>query len=92
MPSTQGRHPIFTNAILAGHALRWRLFADANGDAKKARRSKLSATTKTTGTDNMGFPGPTELLVIAGILLALVGIPIAIIVLVILLSKRNDKG
>ena len=38
----------------------------------------------------MGLPGPFELLVIAGILLVLVGVPVAIIVLVILLSKRRN--
>ncbi|TWU31197.1 hypothetical protein [Novipirellula artificiosorum] len=38
----------------------------------------------------MGLPGPAELLVIAGILLVLVGIPIAILVVILRLSKRND--
>lgn len=40
----------------------------------------------------MGLPGPLELLVIGAILLTLVGLPLAIIVLVILLSKRTSSG
>ena len=40
----------------------------------------------------MGLPGPFELLVIFAILLILVGLPLAIIVIVILLAKRSRKG
>ncbi|WP_160168209.1 hypothetical protein [Novipirellula maiorica] len=39
----------------------------------------------------MGLPGPFEILVIAAILACLVGLPLAIVVLVILLTKRNDR-
>lgn len=40
----------------------------------------------------MGLPGPFELLVIAAILLVLVGLPLAVIVLVILFAKRASSG
>ena len=39
----------------------------------------------------MGTPGLFELLVLAGIFLAVIGIPIAIIVLVILYLRRNNR-
>jgi len=47
--------------------------------------------TASTGSVGMGTPGLTELLVMAGIILVLVGIPIAIIVFVILLLKRKNR-
>ncbi|TWU61109.1 hypothetical protein [Crateriforma conspicua] len=40
----------------------------------------------------MGLPGPTELLVIAAILLVLVGIPVAIIILAILFVQRAGRS
>lgn len=41
------------------------------------------------GPVGVGLPGLPELLLIAGMLIVLVGIPVAIIVLVIWLIKRN---
>jgi ABC-type antimicrobial peptide transport system permease subunit len=40
----------------------------------------------------MALPGPFELLVIAAIFLILVGLPLAIIAIVILLVKRTSNG
>lgn len=39
----------------------------------------------------MGIPGPFELLVIGVILLALIGIPLAAIVVIIVAMRRNTK-
>lgn len=40
----------------------------------------------------MALPGLAELLLIAGLLFFVVGVPIAIIVLVIVLAKRNKDN
>lgn len=39
----------------------------------------------------MGMPGPFELLILAAIALVLIGIPVALIVAVVLLVKRNNR-
>ena len=39
----------------------------------------------------MGLPGPLELIVIAGVLLALFGIPAAIVIAVILFIRNKER-
>lgn len=40
----------------------------------------------------MGLPGPAELVVIGGILLVLIGIPVAIVLAVVMLSRRKKDS